>query len=86
MIKRDALTNFRSEFSDLIKVSTVPLVMLHRPFAHAQRMALTITGHHLLLVSKREEAERAMAGEDAREELWVRTKNSNVSSPQSFRT
>ena len=36
-------------------------------------MALTITGHHLLLVSKREEAERAMAGDQDREELAAST-------------
>uniref|UniRef100_A0A0K2USV3 Myotubularin related protein 9 [Monodelphis domestica] n=2 Tax=Lepeophtheirus salmonis TaxID=72036 RepID=A0A0K2USV3_LEPSM len=49
------------EFADLIKVSRVLKVILHRPFVCPSEMTLCITGHHLILSDRFEKVE----------ELWI---------------
>ena len=45
------------DFSDLIKISRVDNVILHRPFEGPMQKALGITGHHLILSSLNEKVE-----------------------------
>ena len=48
------------DFSDLIKISRVDNVILHRPFEPPAQKALGITGHHLILSSLNEKVEEIM--------------------------
>ena len=48
------------DFSDLIKISRVDNVILHRPFEGPIQKALGITGHHLILSSLNEKVEEIM--------------------------
>ena len=48
------------DFSDLIKISRVDNVILHRPFEGPMQKALGITGHHLILSSLNEKVEEIM--------------------------
>ena len=73
MIKRDALTNFKMEFSELIKVSAVESVLLHSPFLPVREMSLAITGHHLILGPRGRQLQKVSArGQQEPDEIWVR--------------
>ena len=50
------------EFADFIKTPKVDNVVLRRPFCSTVEGTLSITGHHLILSSRK----------DNKEELWVR--------------
>ena len=48
------------DFSDLIKISRVDNVILHRPFEGPAQKALAITGHHLILSSLKGKVDEIM--------------------------
>jgi hypothetical protein len=48
------------EFAELIKISRVDGVLVHRPFQPPGQKSLCITGHHLLLSSMTDQVEESM--------------------------